>query len=108
MTPGVYCASCECGRVYVGQSIPSNQTRIKEHHLHIRLAQPEKSAVAEHSISHDHTIRLQNTIILSTKTNYMARLIREATGIELYANDMNRKDGFTLSTTWKPLHPLLK
>ena len=46
--------TCECGTVYIGQSGRSIDLRIKEHERHIRLAQPEKSAVAEHSLDHDH------------------------------------------------------
>jgi len=48
-TPGIYKIPCECGKVYIGQSGRSVQLRIKEHERHIRLAQPDKSIVAEHS-----------------------------------------------------------
>jgi hypothetical protein len=49
-TPGIYSIPCECGKVYIGQSGRSIQLRIKEHNRHRRLEQPDKSAVAEHSI----------------------------------------------------------
>jgi len=60
-TPGIYRIPCECGKVYMGQSGRSIQLRIKEHRRHVRLAQPDKSAVAEHSFNEDHIIRLQET-----------------------------------------------
>jgi hypothetical protein len=66
-TSGMYSIPCECGEVYIGQTGRSIDTRIKEHNRHIRLAQPDKSAVAEHSISQGHRIQLQNTKILSTQ-----------------------------------------
>ena len=53
-TPSVYSIPRECGRVYIGQSVRSIQLRIKEHNRHIRLTQPDKSALAELSINHDH------------------------------------------------------
>jgi hypothetical protein len=40
----------------------SNETRVKELHQPIRLEQPDKSAMAEHSISPDHPIQLQHTV----------------------------------------------
>jgi hypothetical protein len=86
--PGVYRIPCEHGKVYIRQIGRSVDARLKEHQRHIRLEHPEKSAVAEYSVNLGHRIQSHNTSVLATKTQYMDRIVRQATKIELHHNNI--------------------
>jgi hypothetical protein len=73
---------------------------------HIRLDQPEKSAVAEHSINAGHKIDFNNVSVLDRASGYMDRLVKETIQIRLNQN-INRDNGFTLSRAWNPVTKLL-
>jgi hypothetical protein len=107
-TPRVYRISCECGKVYTGQTGCSVDTRSKEHQRHIRLEHPDKSAIAEHCINSGHSMLFHDASIRATKTSYRDRIVREAIEIELHSNNMNRDVGFCVSKSWKPLVSSLK
>jgi hypothetical protein len=79
--------------------------RLTEHQQHIHLEHPDKSAMAELSINLGHCIQLHHAAIFSAKPRHMDR-IREA--IELHPKNMNKKDDFYLSKSWKPLICSLK
>jgi hypothetical protein len=75
---------------YVGQSGRTIEARCKEHQRYARLYQPEKSAVAEHSISMGHHINFSSTSMLYRTSGYLDHLVKEAIEIHLKKNNFNR------------------
>jgi hypothetical protein len=85
------------GQVYIGQTGSLVETRIKEHHHHIRLVRPEKSGVTQHIIDHDQIIKFQETKVVATKRGYLVCLFREAIELELYHNTQMGDGGLIFS-----------
>jgi hypothetical protein len=106
--PGLYRIPCECGEVYVGQTGRSTETRCKEHVRHIRLEQPEKSAVAEHSINSGHRIAFSSTSVLDKAAGYVDRLVKGASENRLNFNNFNRDGGYILHYAWYPVINMLR
>jgi hypothetical protein len=89
----------------VGQTERTIDARLREHRRHVLLNQPQRSAVAENSLTTYHRIDFDGTSKLRTATRYMDHLVREAIEIRLHPDNFNRDDGFNLSHT---RHPIIK
>lgn len=101
LTTGIYKVPCECGSVYVGMTNRSIKTRITEHKRHTRLQQPDRSAVAQHSLENNHTINFEQVEILAKERGFYNLSRREAVEIEQHPNNFNRDNGYKLSNIWK-------
>jgi hypothetical protein len=69
--PDVYDVPCECGKTYIGQTNRTIETRHKEHMQHLRLGQPNKSAVPQHALETGHRVEFNNTCRLARTKRYM-------------------------------------
>jgi hypothetical protein len=74
---------------------------------HVRLKEPEKSAVAEHNFNTGHHIDFSSTSVLDKATGYMKRIVKEAIEIRLNTANINRDGGFMLSRAWYPVLNML-
>jgi predicted GIY-YIG superfamily endonuclease len=101
--PGVYGIPCECGKMYIGQTNRTIETRRKEHMQHLRLGQPDKSAVAQQALETGHKVKFNNTCRLARRKEYMDHIIKEAIEIKLHPDNINRDGGYILSRAWQPV-----
>ena len=75
----VYRVPCsDCLKTYVGQTGNSLHTRLQQHRAACRLLQPEKSALAQHSIDHAHRVDWSKAEVVERATNWRQRLFKEA------------------------------
>jgi hypothetical protein len=57
---------------------------------HVRLKQPDKSAVAEYNFNTGHRIDFSSTSVLDKATGYMARIVKEVIEIRLNTATINQ------------------
>jgi hypothetical protein len=62
----------------------------------MRLYQPDKSAVAEHSIELGYWIKFSDTEVLAKTMGCVDWLIKEAIEIQFRSRDVSREEGFSL------------
>ena len=65
-------------KVYIGQTKNSLATRLGQHRAALRLMQPEKSALAEHSILTGHKMHWSDPRIVEKETRSHQRLFLES------------------------------
>lgn len=88
----VYQFDCTGGdnKCYIGSSI-NLARRIGEHEKSVQKNQPEKSALAYHSITEDHRFDFDNVRILEREANYRKRMLLEELHIKSSRNCVNSK-----------------
>ncbi|XP_067672623.1 uncharacterized protein [Haliotis asinina] len=65
----IYQIPCNCGDLYIGETLRPINTRMKEHQTSVRKLD-QKSAISEHILKNpEHSIRWEDTRILSTNNN---------------------------------------
>jgi len=108
----VYEVPCNCGKVYIGKTIRTLETRIKEHKKACREADYSKSAIAEHAWTEHHQVDWDGVRILDNTQREDLLLLREAAYIKLTNQQqrINRDEGVELPGTWistlRLLHPM--
>ncbi|KAH1021637.1 hypothetical protein HUJ04_011130 [Dendroctonus ponderosae] len=95
-------ATTSAGSIYIGTRNRSIQAKPTEHKK--RLAQMDKSALAEQIFTRDnHVILVEETQVMDRGSQYYPRIFREAIELQKHMNNFSRKDqGLNLSKTLKP------
>ena len=103
----VYQISChDCDAIYIGETGRSVKTRKREHVSAVRNFDPEKSALCQHVLEHDHVIDWENVEILKSEPHANRRCTSESFSINQKAkefNVLNRNDGAILPGVYKTL-----
>ncbi len=75
----VYEIPCtDCEKVYIGQTGNSLDTRLQQHRAACVHHQPEKSALAEHSLNASHRVDWSGARVLSREQQWRRRLLLES------------------------------
>ena len=102
----VYAIGCtECPQVYIGETAPTAQQRVREHKCHTKTGHTDMSAIAKHANEHSHPIQWRAGII-DKEPNSISRTIKEALANQRTAKRsgknriMNKDNGLDLSKIW--------
>ncbi|MDI4567834.1 MAG: GIY-YIG nuclease family protein, partial [Mycoplasma sp.] len=70
---GIYRIPCQCGLIYIGQTKRALKFRVKEHEAYVRKKETQKSSVAQHCWSENHTFNFSAAKIIQ-KTSSIGEL----------------------------------
>ena len=98
----VYRISCECGKVYIGDTGRPMEDRIKEHNRDIRLARTHISAVSGHANNTGHQPLWNEVKFIDCDPHWYTRGVKEAIQRRLHPNNINRDSGIEIPEAWMP------
>ena len=98
----IYQISCQCGKVYVGETQRRLGTRVKEHRDACMKGDTWKSAITEHQWDQQHQVDWDGTRVLGRATRPIQLKVKEALHIErTTANTrLNCNGGYGLPGCW--------
>ena len=103
----VYQISCrDCDAIYIGEMGHSVKTKKREHVCAVRNFDPEKSALCQPVLEHDHVIDWESVKILKSEPPANRRRTAESFLINQKAREfivLNRNDGAILPGVYKTL-----
>ena len=103
----VYQISCrDCDAIYIGETGRSVKTRKREQVSAVRNFDPEKLALCQHVLEHDHVIDWETVKILKSDSHANRRRTAKSFLISQKAtefNVLNRNDGAILPGVYKTL-----
>ena len=97
----VYKISCECGKVYIGETGRPMQERIKEHDRDIRLVRTQNSAVSEHANETGHKPLWNKFKFIDRDNHWYTWKVKEAIHIRLHPNNINKDNGIEIPEAWR-------
>ena len=99
---GVYIIPYSCGTPYIGETGRSINQRISEHAADLKHRRTKSSALAEHVERTKHHVCIEEAIVIARVSQFHHRKFREALEIEKRSSNLNREDGWKISSCWVP------
>jgi len=95
---GVYIIPRSCGTPYIGEMTCSINQRINEHAADLKQGRTKSSALAEHAEKTKHHVCIEEAKVLAKVVHFHHRKFREAIEIERRPSNLNRDDGWKISS----------
>ena len=99
----VYYIQCSnCNEDYIGETERLLQTRLKEHQ-----SRSSSEAFHEHLLARNHSIDIDQTVVLDQEAHTLKRKVKEAIEIKTRRPSLNRDSGLELSPIYNSILPSL-